>query len=133
MRFHVLEERFQQLLEKPAKAVKDATTCRYNRSDLQNNQISLVCLRKGIKPLSNRLSGTLAIICIDKFERNHIYNEVEPKIYVRYVDDIGTVVKTVSQAHSFDFDSHHSSATKIAVVHNELRRANICSTTEHQH
>ena len=29
----------------------------------------------------NRLSGTLAIICMDKFERNHIYNELEPKIY----------------------------------------------------
>ena len=37
---------------------------------------------------------------MDKFERNHIYNELEPKIYVRYVDDIGTVVKRVSQAHS---------------------------------
>ena len=49
--------------------------------------------------MGNRLSGTLAIICMDKFERNHIYNELEPKIYVRYVD-IGTVVKTVSQAHS---------------------------------
>ena len=46
--------------------------------------------------MGNPLSGTLAIFCMDKFERNHIYNELEPKIYVRYVDNIGTVVKTVS-------------------------------------
>ena len=136
--------------------------------------------------MGNRLSGTLAIICMDKFEHNYIYNELEPKIYVRYVDDIGTTVKTPSQAYNLlqymnskhktikfeielpdsdgflpildtrlkikqdgtierklftksankgitlNFDSHHSSATKSAVVHNELRRANICSTTEHR-
>ena len=32
---------------------------------------------------------------------------------------------------TLNFDSHHSSATNTAVVHNELGRANICSATEH--
>ena len=42
--------------------------------------------------MGNRLSGTLAIICMDRFERNHIYTlRPKPPIYGRYIDDIGTV------------------------------------------
>ena len=43
--------------------------------------------------MGNRLSGTLAILCMDRFERSHIYNlQPKPIFYVRYVDDTGTVV-----------------------------------------
>ena len=50
--------------------------------------------------MGSRLSGTLAIICLDRFERMHIYQELQPKpiIYVRYVDDVGTVVDSVEHS-----------------------------------
>ena len=43
--------------------------------------------------MGNRLSGTLAILCMDRFERLHIYQQLHPQliIYVCYVDDVGTV------------------------------------------
>ena len=51
--------------------------------------------------MGNRLSGTLAILCMDRFERLYIYQELQPKpiIFVRYVDDTGTVVSSNTQAH----------------------------------
>ena len=44
------------------------------------------------------LSGTLAILTMDRFEQLHIYSTIQPAIYVRYVDDTGTVVDSVSDA-----------------------------------
>ena len=43
--------------------------------------------------MGNRLSGTLAILCMDRFERLHVYQELQPKpvVCVRYVDDTGAV------------------------------------------
>ena len=51
--------------------------------------------------MGNRLGGTLAIIVMDRFERRFVYNELKPSpvIFVRYVDDIGTVVPNVEVAH----------------------------------
>ena len=51
--------------------------------------------------MGNRLSGTLAIIVMDRFERRFVYDELKPSpvIFVRYVDDIGTVVSSVEVAH----------------------------------
>ena len=48
--------------------------------------------------MGNRLSGTLVIICMDRFERLYIYAELKPTIYVRFVDDIGTTVNTIEEA-----------------------------------
>ena len=50
--------------------------------------------------MGNRLSGTLAIICMDRFEANHIFRNLTPKpiIYVRYVDDTGTLAKSKKEA-----------------------------------
>ena len=50
--------------------------------------------------MGNRLSGTLAILCMDRFERLHIYQQLHPQltIYVRYVDDVGTVTTDTEQA-----------------------------------
>ena len=44
--------------------------------------------------MGNRLSGTLAILCLDRFECLYIYRELHPKpvVYVRFVDDVGTTV-----------------------------------------
>ena len=51
--------------------------------------------------MGNRLSGSLAIICMDRFEQSHVYN-LDPKlpIYVRYVDDTGSTVPSVTQANA---------------------------------
>jgi len=51
--------------------------------------------------MGNRLSGTLAILAMDRFERMFIYQELNPQliIYVRFVDDIGTVVSNIDQAY----------------------------------
>ena len=50
--------------------------------------------------MGNRLSGTLAIICMVRFEANHIFRNLTPKhiIYVRYVDDTGTLAKSKKEA-----------------------------------
>ena len=52
--------------------------------------------------MGNRLSGTLAILCMDRFERLHIYQQLHPQltIYVRYVDDVGTVTTDTEQANT---------------------------------
>ena len=44
------------------------------------------------------LSGKLAILAMDRFERNNIYDTLRPVVYSRYVDDIGTVVSSISEA-----------------------------------
>ena len=48
--------------------------------------------------MGSRLSGTLAILAMDRFERLHIYRTIQPTFYVRYVDDAGTVVNCTVQA-----------------------------------
>ena len=49
--------------------------------------------------MGNRLSGTLAILTMDRFECKYIYPVIKPTIYVRFVDDIGTTVQTIEEAH----------------------------------
>ena len=51
--------------------------------------------------MGNRLTGTLAIIYMDRFEQSRVYN-LDPKlpIYVRYVDDTGATVLSVTQANA---------------------------------
>ena len=50
--------------------------------------------------MGNRLSGTLAILCLHRFERLDSYRELHPKpvVYVRYVDDVGTTVNGTDEA-----------------------------------
>ena len=48
--------------------------------------------------MGSRLSGTLAILAMDRFERLYIYRPIPPKIYSRYVDDIGTIMENSAQA-----------------------------------
>ena len=48
--------------------------------------------------MGNRVSGTLAILAMDKFEQMFVYQELLPLVYVRYVDDVGTVVKNQQEA-----------------------------------
>ena len=48
--------------------------------------------------LGNRVSGTLAILAVDKFERLFVYQELLPLVYIRYVDDVGTVMKNQQEA-----------------------------------
>ena len=45
--------------------------------------------------MGSRLSGTLATLAMDRFERNNIYDTIRPVVYSRYVDDIGTVVSSI--------------------------------------
>ena len=51
--------------------------------------------------VGNRLSGTLAILTIDRFECKYIYPVIKPTIYmyVRFVHNIGTTVQTIEEAH----------------------------------
>ena len=51
--------------------------------------------------MGSRISGILAILAMDRFERLFIYRNLEPQltIYVRYVDDIGTVVPNSDEAY----------------------------------
>ena len=60
-------------------------------------------------PMGNRLSGTLAIICMDRFEHTHINTTYQPYFYGRYVDDIGTFVNNVEEAELMltDLNSKH--------------------------
>ena len=51
--------------------------------------------------MGSRVSGTLAIIAMDRFETLHIYQQ--PKfqdlaVYVLYIDDTGTVLKSRNDA-----------------------------------
>ena len=48
--------------------------------------------------MGNRVSGTLATLAMYKFERMLVYQELLPLVYVRYVDDVGTVVKNRQEA-----------------------------------
>ena len=50
--------------------------------------------------MGTRLSRTLAILCLDRFERLYIYQELHPQpiIYVRHVDDVGTTVNNAVEA-----------------------------------
>ena len=51
--------------------------------------------------MGSRMSGTLAIIAMDRFEQLHIYNHPKLQdlsVYVRYIDDTGTVVANKQQA-----------------------------------
>ena len=49
--------------------------------------------------IGNRVRGTLAaILAMDKFERLLVYQELLPLVYVRYIDDVGTVVKNQQEA-----------------------------------
>ena len=51
--------------------------------------------------MGNRLSGTLAIITMDRFEQLFIYPLKPPlTIYVRYVDDFGTTTQNIDTANS---------------------------------
>ena len=46
------------------------------------------------------LSGTLAILVMDRFEHNYIYRNLkqEPLVYVRYIDDTGKIVNDDNEA-----------------------------------
>ena len=48
--------------------------------------------------MGSRLSGTLAILTMDRFERLHIYRKFQPAIYMRYVDKTGTAVNSTNDA-----------------------------------
>ena len=51
--------------------------------------------------MGSRMSGTLAIIAMYRFEQLHIYNHPKLQdlsVYVRYIDDTGTVVANKQQA-----------------------------------
>ena len=47
-----------------------------------------------------RVSGTLAILVMDRFERNYIYNQLAPTstIFVRYIDNTNTVNDNADEA-----------------------------------
>ena len=49
--------------------------------------------------MGNNLSGILAILTMDRFECKCIYPVIKPTIYVRFVDNIGTTVQTIEEAH----------------------------------
>ena len=50
--------------------------------------------------MGSRLSGTLAIIVMDKFERAHIYDQLTPTstVFVRNVDDTNTIANDEAEA-----------------------------------
>ena len=48
--------------------------------------------------MGSRLSGTIAILAMDRFERNNKNNTIRPVVYSRYVDDIGTMVSSIPEA-----------------------------------
>ena len=48
--------------------------------------------------MGNRVSGTLTILAMDKFEGMFVYQELLPLVYVHFVDDVGTVVKNQEEA-----------------------------------
>ena len=139
--------------------------------------------------MGNRLSETLAILAMDRFERTFIYQNPYPSltIYARFIDDIGTVVNNPNEAQllltylnskhptikfelelpndddylpildvqikldtdgnlhlrlytkpaskqlTLHYRSHHPTATKKNLIRNELRRATLCSSTDHRH
>ena len=50
--------------------------------------------------MGSRLSGTLVILVMDRFEYNYIYRnmKLEPLVYVRYIDDTGKIVNDANEA-----------------------------------
>ena len=50
--------------------------------------------------IGGRVSGTLAILVMDRFEPNYIYNQLAPTstIYVRYIDDTNNVANNADEA-----------------------------------
>ena len=50
--------------------------------------------------MGSKWSGTLAILVIDRFENDHIYQNIlfSPRLYVRYIDDTGTLAKNTEHA-----------------------------------
>ena len=50
--------------------------------------------------MGSKLSGTLAILVVDRFEKDHIYQNIlfSPWLYVRYLDDTGTLAKNTEHA-----------------------------------
>ena len=52
--------------------------------------------------MGSRLSGTIAIIVMDRFEQRHIYRDISPPLPVSicYVDDSGAAVDTPEEAQS---------------------------------
>ena len=50
--------------------------------------------------MGSRLSGTLAILVMDRFKHNYIYRNLkpEPLVYVRYINDTGTIVNDANEA-----------------------------------
>ena len=50
--------------------------------------------------MGGRISGTLAILVMDRFETSHIYNQLLPAslVYMRYVDDTGTIANNIEEA-----------------------------------
>ena len=48
--------------------------------------------------MGSRLSETLAILAMDRLERNNINDTIRPVVYSRYVDDIGTVLSSIPEA-----------------------------------
>ena len=72
--------------------------------------------------IGSHLSGTLAILAMDRFERNNIYDTIRPVVYSRYVDDIGTVVSSIPEASQLleTLNSWHDTINPL--------RANYCHT-----
>ena len=48
--------------------------------------------------MESRLRETLAILAMDRLERNNISDTIRPVVYSRYVDEIGTVVSSFPEA-----------------------------------
>ena len=71
---------------------------------LLNNNVfkyqSTICHQIRGLAMGNRLSGTLAIIVMDRFERSHVYQQLQPasQLFIRYVDDSNTVANNTQQA-----------------------------------
>ena len=59
--------------------------------------------------MGNRISGTLAIVYMDKYEQTHVYRKYQPILYGRCVDDIGTTAKSMKDATDMlaDLNSKH--------------------------
>ena len=59
--------------------------------------------------MDNRLSGTLIVIVMDRFERRFVYKELPPSpdVFVRYVDDVwyGCTEHTSRAGHGQQFQT----------------------------
>lgn len=52
--------------------------------------------------MGSKLSGTLAILAMDRFEQAHVYRDISPplSVFIRYVDDSGTVIEDATRANA---------------------------------